>query len=454
MSKVSPAPGGVSPALLKYLITGTDGFVVGLDHLARAADGRGLDALSQIDVSGRPDVERLRWLATELPRRMPLLHATLRKDGLFAVPYWDCAGGPGAIPMEFHRLRGVEGPESSVLASLSELRARRMQGRRRSTLGPPHVRLDVVRTGPEEWSILMNWSHLLLDGTGVELLFRHMDELWEDALAASPQQPVVADARPWWRLFQESEACGRHLMKLGAEPFVSASQGRLAGGRRCCMWETFSPAETARIRQTLGKIGGDMMRTFFYAALAARCHQAVFHSRGRQDLSYAVPMPVQQRPKDANGRAAVFQNHMAMFFFILKEADLADLATASKALMRQHMEHLKLKRHLSFNAMQLLMRRMPGKTMLDLVRLGQRGEIASFYHAYTGSFGDGMTRFCGGDILNAIHLPTVNAPPGSGLFVSECRDQLTVTVSHLDTCLSEKETDLMRERWRSDLLGE
>lgn len=444
----------VSPALLQYPISGTDGFVVALDHLARAADGRGLDALSQIDMSGRPDEARLRWLAMELPRRMPLLHATLRKEGLFAVPYWECSGGPVDIPMEFHRLSGVDGPEASELESISELRALRMQGRRRSTLGPPHVRLDVVRTGAETWCILMNWSHLLLDGTGVELLFKHMNELWEDPMAVSPMQPVVTEKKPWWRLFQESEACGRHLMRLGAEPFVSASGGRLVSGRRCCVWETFSREETARIKLALGKIGGDMMRTFFYAALAARCHQAVFHSRGHKDLSYAVPMPVQQRPKDANGRTAVFQNHMSMFFFVLKEADLVDLGTASKALLRQHMEHLKLKRHLSFNAMQLLMRRMPGKTMLDMVRLGQRGEIASFYHAYTGSFGEGMTSFCGGEIVNAIHLPTVNAPPGSGLFVSECRDQLTVTVSHLDTCLSEAETDLMRERWRSDLLGE
>lgn len=288
----------------------------------------------------------------------------------------------------------------------------------------------------------------------MELLFKHMNELWHDAQAVSPQQPVVNDKRPWWKLFQESEACGRHLIKLGEEPFVSASRGKRVTGRRCCFWETFSPEETARIKATLGKIGGDMMRTFFYAALAARCHQAVFHSRGQHDLSYAVPMPVQQRPKDADGKAAVFQNHMAMFFFILKENDLADLGTASKALMRQHMEHLKLRRHLSFDAMQLLMRRMPGKLMLDMVRLGQRGEIASFYHAYTGSFAEGMTAFCGGDIVNAIHLPTLCAPPGSGLFVSECRDQLTVTVSHLDSCLTESETNLMRDRWRSDLLGE
>ncbi|MBE2285761.1 MAG: hypothetical protein IAE77_20030 [Prosthecobacter sp.] len=443
-----------TPAIPQFPITGTDGFVTALDHLSRAADGRGLDALSQIDVAGQPDVERLRWLAAELPKRLPLLHATLRKDGVWAVPYWECSGEPTPVPMQFHRLRGVSGPENSEVESISELRALRMHGQPRASLGPPHIRFDVVRTGDQTWSIVMNWSHLLLDGTGVELLFKHMNELWLDPQAVSPQQPVITDNRPWWKLFQESEACGRHLMKLGAEPFVSASRGRLVTGRRGCFWETFSPEETAKIRLTLGKIGGDMMRTFFYAGLAARCHQAVFQSRGQHDLSYAVPMPVQQRPKDANGKTAVFQNHMAMFFFILKENDLTDLGTASKALMRQHMEHLKLKRHLSFNAMQLLMRRMPGKLMLDMVRLGQRGEIASFYHAYTGSFGEGMTTFCGGDILNAIHMPTLCAPPGSGLFVSECRDQLTVTVSYLDSCLSESETDLMRERWRSDLLGE
>ena len=438
----------------QFPISGTDGFVVALDHLARSADGRGLDALSEIQVSGQPDEVRLCWLAVELPKRLPLLHATLCKEGLFGVPYWECSGEAGAIPIEFHRIRGVEGIEESVIESLSALRGMRMQGRERSSLGPPHIRLDVVRTSDQTWSILMNWSHLLLDGTGVELLFRHMNELWQDPQAVSPQQPVVQNDKPWWKLFQESESCGRHLMNLGVEPFVSVSRGKVVSGRRCCVWETFSKGETARIKLKLGKIGGDMMRTFFYAGLAARCHQAVFHARGCNDLSYAVTMPVQQRPKDSAGRTAIFQNHMSMFFFILKDADLSDLGVASKVLMKQHMEHLKLKRHLSFNSLQLLTRRMPGKTMLDMVRMAQRGEIASCYHAYTGSFGEGMTSFCGGDIINAIHMPTVNAPPGSGLFVSECQDQLTVTVSYLDTCLSESETELMRERWRSDLLGE
>jgi len=443
-----------APAIPQFPISGTDGFVVALDYLARSADGRGLDALSEIQVSGQPDETRLRWLVAELPKRMPLLHATLRKDGWFGVPYWECSGDAVAVPIEFHRVSSVAGQETSVIESVSTLRRLRMQGRERSSLGPPHIHFDVVRTSDQTWSILMNWSHLLLDGTGVELLFKHMNELWHDPQAVSPQQPVVRNDKPWWKLFQESESCGKHLMNLGVEPFVSVSQGKVISGRRCCLWETFSKEETARIKLTLGKIGGDMMRTFFYAGLAARCHQAVFQSRGHSDLSYAVTMPVQQRPKDSAGRTAIFQNHMSMFFFILKDADLTDLATASKVLMKQHMEHLKLKRHLSFNSLQLLTRRMPGKTMLDMVRLAQRGEIASCYHAYTGSFGEGMTSFCGGDILNAIHMPTVNAPPGSGLFVSECQDQLTVTVSYLDTCLSEAETEMMRERWRSDLLGE
>lgn len=444
----------ITSGIPQYPISGTDGFVVALDHLARSADGRGLDALSEIQVSGQPDARRLRWLAAELPKRLPLLHATLCKEGLFGVPYWECSGEAAAIPIEFHRVRGVEGIEDSMIESISALRSKRMQGHARSSLGPPHVRLDVVRTSDQSWSILMNWSHLLLDGTGVELLFKHMNELWEDPQVVSPQQPVVKNEKPWWKLFQESESCGRHLMNLGVEPFVSVSKGKVVSGRRCCLWETFSKEETARIKLTLSKIGGDMMRTFFYAGLAARCHQAVFQSRGHSDLSYAVTMPVQQRPKDSAGRTAIFQNHMSMFFFILKDADLCDLGAASKVLMKQHMEHLKLKRHLSFNSLQMLTRRMPGKTMLGMVRFAQRGEIASCYHAYTGSFGEGMTTFCGGEIVNAIHLPTVNAPPGSGLFVSECQEQLTVTVSYLDTCLSEFETELMRERWRSDLLGE
>jgi hypothetical protein len=97
-----------APAIPQFPISGTDGFVVALDYLARSADGRGLDALSEIQVTGQPDETRLRWLVAELPKRMPLLHATLRKDRLVRCSVLGMLGRCCAtVPIEFHRVDAV-----------------------------------------------------------------------------------------------------------------------------------------------------------------------------------------------------------------------------------------------------------------------------------------------------------------------------------------------------------
>jgi hypothetical protein len=62
---------------------------------------------------------------------------------------------------------------------------------------------------------------------GVELLFKHMNELWHDPQAVSPQQPMEGNRQAVVEAVSgERKSCGKHLMNLGAEPFVSVSQGK------------------------------------------------------------------------------------------------------------------------------------------------------------------------------------------------------------------------------------
>lgn len=438
-----------------FPFTPSDGFILALDGLCRRSWGGCLSACTEIEIEGTPDREKLLWLARELPRRLPLLRATLHRGILLAAPSWRISENDPAIPLplDFHRTAEVPGDEN-VIASPQELRTRLLTLPLHANGRPPHLRLDVVRHHPARWLLIITWSHILLDGTGIEHLVRAMARLWDDPAAALPQdQPVNPDGSVWQR-FQDSEAIGKYLFQLSGRHFPSASRSRIAVGSPQHLVETFSSDESRRSRAVLQSIGGELMAVFFHAVIAARAHRAVLHARGIRGATLLLGVPAQLRARTSAGEPALFQNHMTMLYYALDDAELDDIATACRLVMRQNVEHLRKKHHLSFHAFLSLARHLPGRLMLKLIRWQQRGEFVSLFHSWTGTFAAGLLSAFGGRLLNAYHIPGVSAPPGSGLFFSDCQGRDSLVLSWVDTCLSADEVKLMRQQWRHDLLGE
>jgi hypothetical protein len=193
---------------------------------------------------------------------------------------------------------------------------------------------------------------------------------------------------------------------------------------------------------------------FFHAVIAARAHRALLYSRGIKHASIMLLVPAQLRPKTAAGDPVIFQNNMTMLHYVLENDELDNIISACRLLMRQNVEHLRRKHHLSFNALLSLTRHIPSRMILRLLRWQQRGELASLFHSWTGTFAQGIAHAFGGRVLNAYHIPAVPAPAGSGLFFSDCQGRISIVLSWVDSCLSADEVAIMRKQWRHDLLGE
>lgn len=439
----------------EFPFTPSDGFILALDGLCHRAWGGGLSANSEIEIEGVPNRERLKWLSCEIPRRFPFLKAVLNRGVLFQSPRWhlraDSAAAP--LPLEFHRLAQVPG-DDPVIESAHELRTRLLTIPIHDDGRPPHLRLDVLQHQPDRWLLLVTWSHLVLDGLGIELLIRWIARLWDEAGAAMPDHRPLHPEGSAWQRFQDSEAVGKYFFRLSGKHFPSASRGLCAHGKPRHLVETFSEDESRQCSDALRGVGGDLMAVFFHAVIAARAHRALLHSRGIRNGTIVLGVPAQLRPKTSAGDLVVFQNHMTMLYYVLENDELNDITAACRLVMRQNVDHLRNKHHLSFSAFLSLARHLPGRVMLRLIRWQQRGELVSLFHSWTGTFAQGLDHAFGGKVLNGFHIPGVSAPPGSGLFFSDCHGRNSVVLSWVDSCLSSDEVQIMRKQWRHDLLGE
>ena len=96
----------------------------------------------------------------------------------------------------------------------------------------------------------------------------------------------------------------------------------------------------------------------------------------------------------------------------------------------------------------------PRRLYAQMARRALRGELCSFFFAYTGEFAEGLTRFLGAQVENAYHVPAVPASPGSCVAFSHFRGQLNATHVFQQGVFSERERERFRSQLRADLLGE
>ena len=82
-----------------------------------------------------------------------------------------------------------------------------------------------------------------------------------------------------------------------------------------------------------------------------------------------------------------------------------------------------------------------------------KGELCSFFFAFTGDFAAGIDQFLGAPIENAFHAPPVPPSPGSSAAMSVRQGRLNLTHVHQDGLFRDEERSVFQGAFRRDLLG-
>ena len=95
----------------------------------------------------------------------------------------------------------------------------------------------------------------------------------------------------------------------------------------------------------------------------------------------------------------------------------------------------------------------PARLYAHMARRGLRGELCSFFFAYTAEFLPGLEHFLGARVRNGFHVAPVPPSPGSCLALSFHHGCLNATHVHQDGAFSEHERQVLGEQLRADLLA-
>jgi hypothetical protein len=177
----------------------------------------------------------------------------------------------------------------------------------------------------------------------------------------------------------------------------------------------------------------------------------VLRQRGTVPESYVVPLPVNLRPKGAAG--GIFRTRVSMIWFQVRAERVEDLQALLDDLKAQRRHAIRDHQIENGVAAMDFARFAPSRIYTRMARRSLRGELCSFFFAYTDQFCLGLERFFGAPVENGFHVPAVPPSPGSGLVLSLRGNRLNCTHVRQRDVLDAAELELFREQLARDLTG-
>lgn len=425
----------------KLPATTVDFFLAGLEAFMRRS-GQGTHwGVTLVRLENRPDEESLTRAWEQVHAQHPMLGARLKRQWRGWRWAWETKGPIPAPPICWHPAQ-PEAPDEAVIRE-------RLQGRSSAgTLTTP-LWMEVFPWGARGGHvILLTWRHALLDGTGVNLL---LEKLAAGGCNAGPPPVKATPSEPPASLYKRARPLMDRLQAMTTAGCLSAwikgmPQRGLPGYRLIELSAEASEKATARLRA----LCGDFMQMPFYAAVAARAIRLLHERRGWSSPEIHLQLPTQLRGRS---RELIFGNHMGSLPLFLEAGALNSLEEAVAHVLEKYRETMKLGTPQASEALMTLSSYLPLGAFIPAVRLTNRGQICSLFHSHTGAFLPGRTEFGGAVVENVFTIPSVCAPPGLGIFVSDYAGRITVTVAWRGECLTEAEMKAVEEQICSDLTG-
>lgn len=446
-----------SPRADRLPLTGADCFLRAFDAESRRWNRA--SHLAQVVLRLGPgfDLDAFRRTLSEVVLANPILRAPIRRAWGIGAPTYrlDRASRGRPPPLEVH-----EASEARRLSTLPEPIRFRLNETRRGRRGEL-LRVDLVRyPGREGCDLALTWLHMLFDGAGIEQFLTffeqcHRGERKPDSIPAAdrPGAPALAPL-PGGQRERGAMAMRWHrwMRQLsGLEARSPAGPRRRVQQDLLCDIRVFPEAETTLILDRVRELTGFLTPMIFYLAAAIRAHHAVFQARGAPPASYVVPLPVNLRPKGGDG--ALFRTRVSLLWFQVRAELADDLAALLEELKVQRRRAIREEQIRNAVAAMDYARFVPARLYAKMARGPLRGELCSFFFAYTDAFCPEIETFFEAPLLHGVHVPAVPPSPGSSLALSVRGQRLSWTHVHQRGVFREDELGRFRAQLERDLTG-
>lgn len=460
-ASAASVPFAYPEGLILTRLTESDCFVRSNERLM-VQTGQGLHLVSSVlDLERAPNIGQLRMAMRRLMERHPMLSCEFSQS-FFGLPSYKRGTNPAKeIPLELWCEEGAPGeskawgakPIADARAYLETLPC--LTEAQMNAQGTCHIRCDLIEKRKGGYLFILTWRHIILDGVGAELFLCEIDHTAADR-PGFWLPPLDLTTPPslgtWSERFKRATPMKNFLNELSRKKVRSLAGPKPARGALRFEILELDQESSQRVREREQRFCGPVMTLPFHAACAVRAHDLAWRHRGEQNLQYMVTVPAQSRRKGAKG--PMFQNNLSMLFLTATSEEAQSLPAMVESLGRQHERYLKERLGESFQEMQKLMGHMPPWLYTSFIRLHMRGEMTSFFFSGTGTFAADLHEFVGARIRNAYHVPSINRPPGTGLFLNDKNGFITLVLSYREGVLSPDERALLRDGFAEALTGE
>jgi len=438
-------------------LTGADCFLRAFDDEIRRKAGA--NHVSQLVLRLGPgfDVELFQKLIDQVALAQPIVRAPIGRRFAVGAPVYRLGAASRGTGPRVCVVDADSGPvPDSKLPDLFAKHLNEPMSARRGEL----LRFDIVRYagGAAGSDLAASWLHMLLDGSGSEIFIGWLDACFRGA--SSPEALPCPDEltpapRPRQTLRERGDAAmawQRWLEGFGAH-LPHSLAGPLRRTRQSLDYARLqlSVEQTARTVEAAKQRAGFLTTTLFYLAAAIRAHHAVFRARGVDPGSYVVPLAVNLRPKGA--AKAMFRTHVSLVWFQALPEEVGDIDALIATLKEQRLAAIKASHVENAVAAMDFARFAPNRLYSHLSRSEFRGELCSFFFAFTGDFLAGVDHFLGAEIRDGFHVAPVPPSPGSCVAVSLRGGRLSATHAHQRGVFSARELEIFHEQLQSDLRG-
>lgn len=433
-------------------LTGADCFLRAFDDEIRR--NHAASHVSQLVLRLGPgfDAQAFTRQVAEAARAQPLLRAPIARPLGLGAPAYRVARAE-RCPLPAVTQRRSETPRGAALPEIFRDRINQRYARRRGEL----LHFDVVHYPGGETDVAASWLHMLFDGAGSERFVLWLDECFRGARRPTelPEPDELRAPRrelPLGQAGERATAWQRWVQGFGAQPPHSLA-GPLQRVRQALRYDvlTLSPEETARAVARAKQSAGFLTPMPFYLAAAIRAHHAVARLRGSDPGTYLVPLPVNLRPKGMEG--AIFRTHVSLLWFQVRPELVEDFDALVADLKRQRIESIRSGLIEDGAHAMDFARYAPTRLYSHMARRHLRGELCSFFFAWTGEFCAGLDSFFGAPVLDGFHVAPVPPSPGSCLAMSLRGGRLSATHVRQKGVFAPTELDAFRAQLRADLVG-
>jgi hypothetical protein len=442
-------------------LTGADAFLLAFDAETRRRNGASHLSQSVLRLGPGFDADAFARTLHPVVDANPILRAPIRRARLFGRAEYrlDLAASSPRPVFAVHDVDGAPpgGWDAPVsLPGLFEARLNELHPDGRGGL----LRIDAVRHRDGRTDLCLTWLHMLFDGWGSERFVELLAACGEgtrapgdvpdgDRPGAAPDVALPASSRERGDM---AMAWQRWMSDLGRQG-VRSIAGPERGARQDLAIERvhLAEGESAVATKRASTLAGFLTPMIFYLGVAIRAHHAVLRARGSVPESYVVPLPVNLRPK--GGEGGIFRTRVSLLWFQVASKSADDLEELLAALKQQRLRAIRGGMIENGVAAMDYARMAPSRLYGHMARRALRGELCSFFFAWTGEFCPGLERFFGAGVEDGFGVPSVPASPGSGLVLALRGGRLGYTHVRQRDAWQPDEVALFHAQLMRDLLG-